>query len=156
MPDRLEPILPQVPVEGLRLHIGRAGLSMGDPAELRLLPDGRVGVLARVRRPWAGLVPMRRMAVLGHLGPIAAQIVTPALLDGAPLRLRVVSLTPEHLAGSGPPEVFVSIWGDPRLLTPFLQVPEIFQPPPPLAEAAPEEAPPRKGRRMRPALDQGS
>lgn len=125
MPDRLEPILPQVPVEGLAIHIGRARLSMGDAAEARLLPDGRVGVFARVYRPFLGLVPMRRVTFLGHLGPIAAGIVAPALLEGAPLRLRVVSLTPEHLAGSGPPEIYVSIWGDPRLLAPFLDVPPL-------------------------------
>lgn len=150
MPDRLEPILPQVPVEGLAIHIGRARLSMGDPAELRLLPDGLVGVLARVRRPFLGMWPMRRLTYLGHLGPVAASIVTPALLEGAPLRLRVVSLTPEHLAGSGPPEVFVSIWGDPRLLAPWLQVPEAFQPPRPDNEAEPEDTPPRRGRRLKP------
>lgn len=154
MPDRLEPILPLVPVEGLRVHVGRSALSMGDAAGLRLLADGRVGVFARVRRRWAGLVPLRRDTCIGHLGPIAAGIVTPALLEEAPLRLRVVSLTPEHLAGSGPPEVFVSIWGDPRLLAPYLSVPEAFLPPRP-AEG-PEETAPRKGRRMRPALDQGS
>lgn len=156
MPDRLEPILPQVPVEGLRIHIGRSALSMGDAAEVRLLADGQVGVFARVRRRWAGLVPVRRDTCIGHLGPIAAGIVAPALLEGAPLRLRVVSLTPEHLAGSGPPEAFVSIWGDPRWLAPWLQVPGMFQPPQDGEPASEEPPPPRKGRRMRPALDHGS
>jgi hypothetical protein len=50
-------------------------------------------------------------------------------------------LTPEHLAGSGEPEIHISVWGDPRLLTPFLDVPELFVPP---AEEAP--APPRMRR----------
>jgi hypothetical protein len=47
-------------------------------------------------------------------------------LDGASLRLRVVMLTPEHLVGAGQPEIHISVWGDPRLLTPFLDVPELF------------------------------
>ena len=128
MHDITEPILPQVPVEGIVLHVGRSRLSMGDAAEARLLPDGRVGIWAEVRRSWFGLVPRRVVVRLGHLGDVAGQIVASALNSGAPLRLRVVMLTPEHLAGSGRPEIHVSVWGDPRLLTPFLDVPEAFQP----------------------------
>jgi len=128
MHDIMEPILPQVPVEGITLHIGRSGLSMGDPAEARLMPDGRVGIWAQLSRPFLGLVPRKRAVRLGHLGDVAQQIVAAALEVGAPLRLRVVMLTPEHLAGSGRPEIHVSVWGDPRLLTPFLDVPDAFQP----------------------------
>jgi hypothetical protein len=140
MRDIMEPILPQVPVEGIAVHIARSRLSMGDTVTARLMPDGRVGIWARVCRPVLGF-PLWREAYLGHLGPVAGQILTPALLDGAPLRLRVVMLTPEHLAGSGEPEIHISVWGDPRLLTPFLDVPELFVPP---AEEAP--APPRMRR----------
>ncbi|WP_225030263.1 hypothetical protein [Xinfangfangia pollutisoli] len=129
MQDVLEPILPQVPVEGIAVHIARAGLSMGDTAEARLMPDGRVGIYARVRQSLLGVIPRRRIGYLGHLGPVAGQIVAPALLDGAPLRLRIVQLTPEHLAGAGAPEIEISVWGDPRLLVPFLNVPDIFLPP---------------------------
>ena len=138
MREIMEPILPQVPVEGISVHIGRSRLSMGDAVTARLLPDGRVGVFALVQRPFLGLVPLRREAYLGHLGPIAAQVLTPALLDGAALRLRVVMLTPEHLVGAGQPEIHISVWGDPRLLTPFLDVPELFH-----AEPAP---PARRGK----------
>ena len=127
MHDIMEPILPQVPVEGITLHVGRSGLSMGDAAEARMMPDGRVGIWARVARPFLGLVPRQRAVRLGHLGEVAGQIVTAALEAEAPLRLRLVMLTPEHLAGSGKPEIHVSVWGDPRLLTPFLDVPEAFQ-----------------------------
>ncbi len=138
MREIMEPILPQVPVEGISVHIGRSRLSMGDTVTARLLPDGRLGVFAQVQRPFLGLVPLRREAYLGHLGPIAAQVLTPALLDGASLRLRVVMLTPEHLVGAGQPEIHISVWGDPRLLTPFLDVPELFH-----AEPAP---PARRGK----------
>ncbi len=88
MHDILEPILPQVPIEGITLHIGRSGLSMGDAAEARMMADGRVGVWARVKRPVLGIVPRRRDTRLGHLGPVAGQILTSALEEGAPLRLR--------------------------------------------------------------------
>jgi len=129
MHDILEPILPQVPVEGIAVHIARAGLSMGDPAQARLMPDGRVAIYALVRRRLLGVIPQRKPGLLGYLGPVAAQIVTPALLAGNPLRLRIVQLTPEHLAGAGHPMIEISVWGDPRLLTPYLNMPDAFLPP---------------------------
>jgi hypothetical protein len=125
-----ELILPQVPVEGISVHIGRSRLSMGDPVTARLVPDGRVAIWARVYRPFLGIIPRWRSTCLGHLGPVAAQIVTPALLDGHSLRLRVVMLTPEHLAGAGEPEIHVSVWGDPKLLLPFLEMTSIPEPEP--------------------------
>lgn len=146
MREMIEPILPQVPVEEIAIHVARSHLSMGDAAEARLTPDGRVGIWARVRKPFLGVLPIRRQAYIGHLGPIAAQILTPALLDGAPLRLRIVMLTPEHLAGAGLPEVHISIWGDPKLLTPFLDVPELFHPPLQMGDQ-----PARKGRSLKTA-----
>ena len=56
--------------------------------------------------------------------------------------MRVVMLTPEHLAGAGLPEIHVSVWGDPRLLTPFLEgtVPS----PAPVAEEPPAPAKPSR------------
>ena len=120
MSERLEPILPQVPVEGIAIHIAKAGICMGDPVQARLLPDGRVGVFGLIRRPILGIFPSRRISYLGHLGPVAEQILAPALMEGLMLRLRVVLLTPEHLATSGPPEIHVSIWADPYKLAPFL------------------------------------
>jgi hypothetical protein len=135
-----ELILPQVPVEGISVHIGRSRLSMGDPVTARLVPDGRVAIWARVYRPLLGIIPRWRSTCLGHLGPVAAQIVTPALLEGHSLRLRVVMLTPEHLAVGRDPEIHVSVWGDPKLLLPFL---EMTAPPPLMAEEA-RPRPPRK------------
>jgi hypothetical protein len=142
MRDLIEPILPQVPVEGIALHVGRSRLSMGDAVVPRLLPEGLVGIWARVWRPWMGIVPMWREGYLGHLGPVASQILAPALENGPSLRMRVVMLTPEHLAGAGLPEIHVSVWGDPRLLTPFLEgtVPS----PAPVAEEPPAPAKPSR------------
>lgn len=148
MQEVMQPILPLVPVEQIAVHIARSGLSMGDPCEARLLADGRVGIFARVRQRVLGLIPWWREGYLGHLGPVAAQILAPALLEGAMLRVRVVQLTPEHLAGSGMPEIMISVWGDPRWLAPFLSVPEAFLP------VEPEPLPPpakNRPRRLRPA-----
>ncbi|MFE3836793.1 hypothetical protein [Pseudogemmobacter sonorensis] len=130
MAERLEPILPQVPVEGIAVHIGRARLCMGDAVRATLLPQGKVGIVGRVRRPILGFIPAWRETYLGHLGPLAESILAPALAEGVGLRLRVVQLTPEHLATSGPPEIHVSVWGDPRLLAPFLSLQDHFLPPP--------------------------
>jgi hypothetical protein len=140
MREILEPILPQVPVEGISIHIGRSRLSMGDPVSARLVADGRVEIWSRIYRPLLGFIPRWRSTCLGHLGPVAAQILTPALLDGLSLRLRVVMLTPEHLAVGREPEIHVSVWGDPKLLLPFL---EMTAPPPSLAEED-RPKPPRK------------
>ena len=125
MSERLDPILPQVPVEGIAIHIGKAGLCMGDVATAGLLPDGRVGIYAVVKQARFGFLPMRRKTYLGHLGPVATQILAPALMEGVSLRLRVVVLTPEHLATNGPPEIYVSVWGDHHRMAPFLHLPEL-------------------------------
>ncbi len=126
MSERLEPILPQVPVEGIAVHIGKAGIGMGDLAEARLLPDGRVGIFAMIRRRVLGFIPSRKVSYLGHLGPVATRILAPALMEGLMLRLRIVVLTPEHLATAGPPEIHVSVWADPQRLAPWLDLDEIY------------------------------
>lgn len=128
MIERLEAILPQVPVEGIAVHVARAGIGMGDMAEARLLPDGRVGIYAMVRSRVLGVFPVRRMSYLGHLGPVAERILAPALIEGLMLRLRIVVLTPEHLATSGPPEIHVSVWADPHRLAPCLGPDALFLP----------------------------
>ncbi|MCL4066348.1 hypothetical protein M3484_07180 [Pseudomonas sp. GX19020] len=140
MTERLEAILPQVPVEGIAVHIGRAGICMGDMAEARLLPDGRVGIYAMVRRRLMGIIPVRRMSYLGHLGPVAERILAPALIEGLMLRLRIVVLTPEHLATSGPPEIHVSVWADPYRLAPCLSDDALIIPEPPRDSDRDEDA----------------
>ncbi len=116
MIETLHPILPKTPVLGLRLHVGRSGLCIGDPATLQLSETGEVELMARVRRRHFGVFPYTGAALLGHLGPVVARILTPALQNGSPLRVRIVGLTPEHLCGVAGPEVHISVWADPRLL----------------------------------------
>src|SRR5690606_27988007 len=106
MAERLDPILPQVPVEGIAVHIAKSGIGMGDTAQAVLMPDGRVGVYALVKKRWLGLFSTRKLGYLGHMGPIPEQVLAPALAEGVSMRLRIVVLTPEHLATNGPPEIY--------------------------------------------------
>jgi hypothetical protein len=135
MTDAKLPLIHKAPVEGLTIHVARAGLSIGDAAALDRLPDGRIGVFAQIRAPILGLIPRQRQALLGHLGPMAEEIVSPSLAHGDALRVRIIDLVPEHLANGYPPEVYISVWGDPRHLTPILTaaglLPETAPPPSP-------------------------
>lgn len=117
MPDLMRPILAKAQILGLRHHIGRSGLCIGDSAELHLSETGDLAISANVRRRFLGILPYRRQEQLGHLGPVVARILAPALQDGHPLRVRIVGITPEHLSGDRSPEVHVSVWGDPKHLT---------------------------------------
>ena len=97
---------------GLRVNIARTGLCIGDPAELRLLADGQIGIFAPVRKRVLGIIPRRVLLHLGNLGPAAVAIIGEAIQQGQHLRVRIVGLTPEHLSSSAGPEVHISIWGD--------------------------------------------
>lgn len=128
MSDTKLPILHKAPVEGIKVHVARAGLVIGDVAALDRLPDGRIGVFALARQPIFGIIPRRRRTLIGHLGPMAEDLLTPALAQGDALRIRIIDLTPEHLANGFPPEIYISVWGDPRHLSPSFGVPEAFLP----------------------------
>lgn len=119
MIETLHPVLPKAPVLGLRLHVGRSGLCIGDQASLHLTETGEVTLWAEVKRRYLGLFPYRQEAALGHLGPVIAKILTPAIRNGALMRVRIVGLTPEHLCGPQGPEIYVSIWADPLVLRPL-------------------------------------
>lgn len=120
MSDAKLPLIHKAPVEGLAIHVARTGLSIGDPAWLDRLSDGRIGVFARLKKPIFGLIPHHREGLVGHLGPVAEEIIAPSLAHGDDLRVRIIDLTPEHLANGYPPEVYISVWGDPRHLQPVL------------------------------------
>jgi hypothetical protein len=112
MNDNLQPLLHKAPLQGLRVNINRAGLCIGDPVELVLMEDGQVGIFARVRKRFLGIIPHQGQAQLGELAPQAARMIAPALHHGQHLRVRIVGLTPEHLSDSAGPEVHISVWGD--------------------------------------------
>jgi hypothetical protein len=120
MSDAKLPLIHKAPVEGLGVHVARTRLSIGDSAWLDRLGDGRIGVFARISQPFLGVFPRYRPALLGHLGPVAEEIVSPSLAHGDSLRVRIIDLVPEHLSNGYPPEVYISVWGDPRHLQPVL------------------------------------
>ena len=93
-----------------------------------------------------GVIPRQRPAHLGHLGPVAEEIVSPSLSHGDSLRVRIVDLVPEHLSNGFPPEIYISVWGDPRHLNQVLEA----------ADPMPEPAtqPPKRLTQLRPV--QGS
>ncbi|MBA3911877.1 MAG: hypothetical protein C0524_18860 [Rhodobacter sp.] len=129
MTDAKLPLIHKAPVEGLQVHVARAGLTIGDTAWLERLSDGRVGVFAQLRRPILGFIPRLRPGPVGHLGPVAEEIVAPSLAHGDALRVRIIDLVPEHLSNGFPPEVYISVWGDPRHLQPILQTPGLTEDP---------------------------
>ena len=120
MPQRLSPIVPQIPVEQLTIHIARSRICLGDPVEAVLISEREVGIYAKVWQPFLGLVPRYKRRYIGKLGPLGSQILAPILAEGIALRLRIVLLTPEHLAGVNPVELMVSVWADPQAIAPFL------------------------------------
>ncbi len=120
MSDAKLPLIHKAPVEGLAIHVARTGLAIGDMAWLDRMSDGRVGVYARLKKPLFGVIPRQRDGLVGHLGPVAEEIIAPSLAHGDDLRVRIIDLTPEHLANGYPPEVYISVWGDPRHLQPAL------------------------------------
>ncbi|MGB8815608.1 MAG: hypothetical protein WCC57_20715 [Paracoccaceae bacterium] len=97
---------------GLSVNVNKTGLCLGDAAQVRLLSDGQIGIFAIVTKRLLWLFPRKVSVFLGHLGPAAASIISPALRHGDPLRVRIVGLNPEHLAKKEGAEVHISIWGD--------------------------------------------
>jgi hypothetical protein len=129
MTDAKLPLIHKAPVEGLTVHVARTRLAIGDHAWLDRLSDGKIGVFAEVRQMLFRVIPRQRPALLGHLGPLAEEIVAPSLAHGDPLRVRIIDLVPEHLANGFPPEVYISVWGDPRHLNPVLEATGLMQDP---------------------------
>ncbi len=121
MTDAKLPLIHKAPVECLRIHVARTGLAIGDTAWLDRLGDGRIGVFARLSQPILWLIPRRRPGLVGHLGPLAEEIVAPSMAHDDKLRVRIIDLVPEHLSNGYPPEVYISVWGDPRHLHAILQ-----------------------------------
>lgn len=110
MPQTLLPLLHKAKVQGLRVQVARSGIALGDEAQAVAMEDGSIGILALVRAPMLGLIPMRRQRVIGQFGPRATELLRPELDRGEALRLRVVGLTPEFLAGPEGAEIHVSVW----------------------------------------------
>lgn len=131
MHDLLQPLIHKAAVRDIVVHVARTGLSIGSEAELHPLPDGRIGVFARLTRRFLGLIPRQVTVLIGVLGPHASALIAPAVERGETLRVRIVGLTPEHLtsAGNGP-EIHISVWGDPRHIAVWSNDGTVTTPPP--------------------------
>lgn len=118
MQDMLQPLIHKAAVHSICVNVARTGLSIGDTAELVPLPDDRIGVFVHLHRKFLGLFPRQIRVLIGTLGPTATELIAPVVALQEQLRVRIVGLTPEHLAV--PPmgaEVHISVWGDPRHLS---------------------------------------
>ena len=113
MPQALVPLIHKAKVQGLLVQVARSGLSLGDEAHAVQLEDGRIGILARIRVRILGLIPVQRDRLIGHFGPQATDLIRPEFDRAEGMRLRVVGVTPEFMAGPEGPEVHVSVWVHP-------------------------------------------
>ncbi|MGO4909427.1 hypothetical protein ACEN2J_13975, partial [Pseudorhodobacter sp. W20_MBD10_FR17] len=139
MQDIIEPILHQAAVCDLTMALKSTGLSIGDTAELRLGDDHRVAVYAHILRRRLFI----RRSVLRHVGYLdahAAMVLAPNLRNDEHLRVRIVGLTPEHLAHDGRAEMHVSVWGTARHAS-APQIPRSSLPPDALGDSHISEPP---------------
>lgn len=131
MQDMLQPLIHKAAVHSICVNVARTRLSIGDEAVLLALSDGRIGVFAKLNRRFLGIFPRQVMVLIGALGPHATALIAPAVERAELLRVRIVGLTPEHLAT--PPlgaEVHISVWGDPRHIAVWAPDGTVSTPPP--------------------------
>jgi hypothetical protein len=88
-------------------------VTLGDAVNLLLQQDGQILAIwmAPSRLPFGFGKPRER--VLGCLGKEASDLLRPALVAAAHLRVRIVEIEPAHLGQDGVTSAFVSVWGDP-------------------------------------------
>lgn len=142
MNDLLQPLIHKAAVRDIAVHVARTGLSIGSEAALLPLPDGRIGVFARLDRRFLGVIPRKVTVLIGVLGPQASALIAPAVERDELLRVRIVGLTPEHLTAPGlGPEVHVSVWGDPRHISVWAKDGSVTTPKPLKSENAPDPGP---------------
>ena len=91
-----------------------AWLSPNDPVQVSLSADQTAAVYARPPRRWTSLLTGLRPVLIGTLDEEVAQLILPVLHSGAPLRIRVVGITPAYLSSSNQAQIAVSVWADAR------------------------------------------
>ena len=140
MHEPLQIILAKSTLTALQLHVGKSGLSIGDSAGLSLRDDGQIGVLATLTRYRLGLLPYRSQVLIGLIPLHDRAQLLPHMANADSMRVRVVALTPEHLAPDHRAEIAISVWGIMR----FVPAPSGARPPtqPAPPDAKPAEAKP--------------
>lgn len=91
-----------------------AWLSLGTALDLKQHQNGSVVALARRASRWPFLIGTR--VRIGTLSETAAGILRPAIHGQTRLRVRIVTLTPAHLAPDRTARIAISVWGDGRAL----------------------------------------
>lgn len=86
MHDMLQPLIHKAQVHGLRIHVGRAGLCLGDTAEAVPPTMARWATCSAAPRAVSGLLVSG--ARCWSPCPAAARILMPEITEGRPLRLR--------------------------------------------------------------------
>lgn len=86
-----------------------AWLSPNDPVQVSLSADQTAAVYARPPTRWTSLLTGLRPVLIGTLDEEVAQLILPILHSGAPLRIRVVGITPTYLSSSNQAQISVSV-----------------------------------------------
>ena len=138
MNEPLQVILAKTSLTSLQLHIGKSGLSIDDPADLRLMEDGQIGVLATLTRYRFGIFPYKANALVGLIPPQDRDYLLPHMANIDSMRVRIVTLTPEHLSVDHRPELAISVWGIMRFVrAPTAPRTQVKATPTPAAQEAP-------------------
>ena len=138
--EPMQVILAKTTLTALQVHIGKSGLAIGDSVYLRLMDDGQIGVIAKLTHYRLGLFPYKAQTLVGLIPPIDRASLLPHMSGAETMRVRIVTLTPEHLAPDRRAELAVSVWGVMRFVrAPTASRPAVKTAPPP--EPAPPEPP---------------
>ncbi|WP_333828115.1 hypothetical protein [Pararhodobacter sp.] len=109
----MQVILHKTPLLPLAKAPPSFGLTLGDSVDLRADTKGTVTALFWRKGFWLPLIGQRgRLVPIGQLAPEAAELIAPALRQGADLRVRVVEICPAHMSARGQDAICVSVWGD--------------------------------------------
>lgn len=100
--------------------------SLGDVLTLRLQSDGKITATWVASSRIAFGFGRARELVLGYLGQRATDLLGPALERSAHLRVRIVEIEPAHLNSLGNARLFISVWGDPKVVMPTRPKHKIF------------------------------
>lgn len=112
----LQPLIHKASINLASSSIPRQ-VAPGDIAKLHLNDDETIAVILTISSRWPFGWGKAKEWVAGVLGAQASDILRPALRKGARLRVRIVELEPAHLSADNQSRLYISVWGDPGVLT---------------------------------------